>query len=205
MSMEGIRAGHAATREVALNQNEVALIGRVLEGRKDLFGDLLQPHYTSLRHLIRSKMANDPEAEDVVQETIIKAFTRLHQFRFEANFRTWLFRIAINKVLEWRRSSSARRVRTTFVASVEELNPADGAQSPLEQCERGEMARRLQYAVAKLPEPYRVAVQLMDFEGLSTSETADLLRLSVPAVKARHHRARLQLIRDFSSLRRAWR
>ena len=190
------------TREVALNQNEMALIGRVLEGRRDLFGDLLQPHYTPLRHLIRSRMANDPEAEDVIQETIIKAFTRLHQFRFEANFRTWLFRIAINKVLEWQRSNSARRVRTIFVASVEEMNIADRAESPLEEYERGEMASQLQYAVAKLPEPYRVAVQLMDFEGLSTSETADLLRLSVPAVKARHHRARLQLIRNFSSSRR---
>jgi sigma-70-like protein len=88
-----------ATGEYRSSQEESLLIGQILEGRKDLFGDLLQPHLTAVLRLVRAKMRNDSEADDVIQQTILKAFTRLEQFRFEASFKTWLIRIAIREVL----------------------------------------------------------------------------------------------------------
>ena len=79
---------------------ETVLIGQILVGRKELFDDLLEPHLTSLFRFVRSRMGSDSEAEDVIQVTILKAFTHLAKFRFEASFRSWLIRIAINEVAQ---------------------------------------------------------------------------------------------------------
>jgi RNA polymerase sigma-70 factor (ECF subfamily) len=178
------------------------LICEVLGGRKDLFGDLLQPHLTSLFHFVRAKMPSDSEADDIMQTTALKAFTRLDQFRFEATFRTWLMAIALNEILQWRR----RRVRSPFVildpAALSQLPIADPGASPLRECQRRETVELFHRALGKLPEKYQLVIRLRDLDDLSISETAQMLRLSVPAVKSRHHRARLQIVRFLAATRR---
>jgi RNA polymerase sigma factor (sigma-70 family) len=120
------------------SQEEARLICEVLEGRKDLFGDLLQPHLTSLLHFVRAKMRYDSEADDIIQTTVLKALTRLDQFRFEATFRTWLMAIALKEIQDWRR----RRVHSRFVildpAALSQLPIADQGASPLRECQRRE-------------------------------------------------------------------
>ena len=184
------------------SQEEARLICEVLEGRKDLFGDLLQPHLTSLFHFVRAKIRWDSEADDIIQTTALKAFTRLDQFRFEATFRTWLMSIALNEILQWRR----RHVRSRFVildpAGLSHLPIADPGASPLRECQRRETVGLFRRALAKLPAKYQLVIRLRDLEDRSISETAQLLRLSVSAVKSRHHRARRQIVRFLAATQR---
>jgi RNA polymerase sigma-70 factor (ECF subfamily) len=182
-----------AESRVRSSQEEALLIGQVLEGRQDLFCDLLRPHLPVLPRVVRAKMQNDPEAEDVVQPIVLKAFARLDRFRFEASFRTWLTRIAINEVLQWHRGPVASRFFALEQSALAELQIVDQAFSPLKEYERCETARLVRGALAKLPEDYRVMIRLRDLEGRSVAETARLLRLSVPAAKTRHYRARRNL------------
>ena len=192
-----------AESRVRSSQEEALMIGQVLEGRQDLFCDLLRPHLPVLSRVVRAKMRNDPEAEDVVQQIVLKVFASLDRFRFEASFRTWLTRIAINEVLQWHRGHVASRFLALDQSALAQLQIVDQAFSPLKEYERGETARLVRGALAKLPEDYQVMIRLRDLEGRSVAETARLLRLSVPAAKTRHYRARLQMLRFLAPWRAA--
>ena len=173
---------------------EGQLIAQIVAGRKDLFTALIEPHRAPLFRLIRAKVGNDSESDDVIQQTIFKAFTRLGQFRFEASFRTWLIRIALNEVVQWHRKRLSTRLLVLDNSALAQLPIADQAASPLKQCERREAAGLLRKAYAMLPEKYQVMIRLRDLEHLSIAEVAQQLSMSVAAVKTRHRRARLQMV-----------
>src|ERR1700689_3894396 len=80
---------------------EETLIDSALQGRHDAFGDLVQPYLTSLNRFARTRLRSDSEAEDVVQQTVLRAFSHLGQFRREASFKTWLCAIHLNEVIQW--------------------------------------------------------------------------------------------------------
>jgi RNA polymerase sigma-70 factor (ECF subfamily) len=185
------------------SREEGRLIAQILEGRRDLFGDLLHPHLTDLFRLVRVRMRYGPEADDVIQTTIVKAFTRLEQFHFEASFRCWLMGIAIHEVLQWHRRRAPARLLMLDPAALAQLQVPDKTASPLADCERREMAVFLHRALARLPEKYQAVIRLRDLEELSVRETAQLLQLSIPAVKTRHRRARLEMLRFLAATRRA--
>jgi RNA polymerase sigma-70 factor, ECF subfamily len=182
------------TAESRSIEEESLLIGQVLVGRRELFMDLLQPHLVLLSRLVRFQMHNDVETDDVVQQTILNAFARLNQFRFEARFRTWLLRIANNEVLQWRRRRVASKVVLLDRDGFLRLQLVDGALSPLREFERVETAGLFQGALSKLSSSYREMIRFRDLEGLSILETAEVLRVSINTVKTRHRRARLKMV-----------
>lgn len=181
------------------NEEEARLIRQILAGRQDRFADLFQPHMTALRRVVRTKMQDSSEIEDVVQQTLLKAFSRLQQFRFEASFRTWLIRIACNEVLQWRRNRVRSALPLLERGRIPETQIADDAVSPFKICERNEEVRWFYKAFVKLPQIYQAVIQQRDLEHRSISETAQFLRLTVPAVKTRHRRARLLMLRFLPS------
>jgi RNA polymerase sigma-70 factor (ECF subfamily) len=141
------------------------------------------------------------DAEDVLQETLLKAFLGLKDVREPRAIRTWLFRVAANQCLMKRRSEKHGQDRTL---SIEEFAPPgwetgqpvdipDWSGLPDEGAERAELREALEQALAEVPFDYRIVVVLRDVEGLSTEETADILGLRPSAVKMRLHRARLAL------------
>jgi RNA polymerase sigma-70 factor (ECF subfamily) len=150
-------------------------------------------------------MPQDPDAEDVVQQALIKAFHRLRQFRFEASFRTWVLQIATREVLQWRRRRRRWQAELLPVdgPEVRQLPAGDGAFSFHQESERQEARRLIDQALARMSAGYRVMVQLRDLEEFSISETARRLCMSIPAVKSRHRRARLQMARLLTAPRRA--
>jgi RNA polymerase sigma-70 factor (ECF subfamily) len=173
---------------------EAALIRKIVGGQRDLFGDLIAPHLTPLLRTVRATMGGHVEVDDIVQQTVLKAFTRLAQFRFEAGFRTWLIQIGLNEIRQWRRKhTSSPFVESTPAA---ELLFADQSDSPLIECQRNESSAQLSAALARLPEKYRNVIVLRDLEGLRVSEVAVRLGLTIPAVKTRHSRAR-QKVAEF--------
>ena len=172
-----------STREEAL------LIQQVLARQQDQFEDLVKPHMNFLAGLVRKRIRNDSEADDIIQETLLKAFTHLAQFRFESSFRTWLIQIAINEIRQrYRRKVPEVSIRDQFKL-------VDGSLSPLEEMEQQEAIERFHKALSRLPKTYRSVVRLRDMQEYSISEVAKLLHLSVAAVKTRYHRGRLLMMR----------
>jgi RNA polymerase sigma-70 factor (ECF subfamily) len=178
---------------------EAVLIREILAGRRDLFGDLIEPHLDAVWRTVRARMGNDPDIDDVVQQAVVKAFIHLEQFRFEAAFKTWLIRIASNEIMQtWR-----KRVRSAAVelSAVDAILAADAKDSPFSLCARCEAAGLVDTALATLPVKYRVVIRLRDVEERSITEVAEALCLTTAAVKSRHHRARLRMAKVISELR----
>lgn len=189
-------------KEQLSRQNDTRLIAQVLRGQNEAFAELLQPHLSVLFRFVQAKMRDDSEAEDIVQQTVFKAFTRLQQFRSEASFRTWLIQIAINEVRQWQRKRQASRTISIDQTQPERVKFADPSASPFQDCERHEMVQTLHRALSKLPEAYGLMIRLRDLRQLNIAETAGLLHLKISTVKTRHRRARLLMARLLAPMQR---
>ena len=143
------------------------------------------------------RLRNQSEAEDVVQQAVLQAFYNLGQFRREASFKTWLSKIASNEVIHLRRGRATAQVKPLYEALAGKL--ADPTSLPDMQIQQKEERERLHRALTRLPEKYRLVIQLRDLHELSTAATARSLCLSVGAVKTRHHRARKLLLRSLGA------
>jgi RNA polymerase sigma-70 factor, ECF subfamily len=172
------------------------LIDSALQGRTDAFADLVKPHLGSLTRFARMRLRNDWEAEDVVQQAVLQAFHNLGQFRREASFKTWLSRITSNEVIHLRRGKAIAPVKPLPGDVADRL--ADPSAPVDMQMQRRQETARLRRALTRLPEKYRLIIELRDLRELSVAATAQSLSLTVANVKTRHHRARKLLLRSYS-------
>jgi len=178
--------------------NEDALIVKILAGRAELFMALVGPHQRTVYATALSLLGNKDDAEDVVQNALLKAFSRLSQFRRESAFGTWLIQITINEVrMRWRRD---RRVEMISLGNTSDddatyvpMDFQDWREIPSEALERIEVRETLLKALASIAQRYREAFVLRDIQELSITETASVLGISRGAVKTRLRRARLML------------
>jgi len=151
-----------------------------------------------LQSLAYRMLGSRGDAEDVVQDAFLKAFQNLGQFQGQSKFYTWLVRIAVNEALmRLRRRRPERMVSLDEDVKTEEdsmpREVADWSPNPEQLYSQAELKDILSKTVQGLPPGFRTVFVLRDVEGLSTEETAEALSLSVPAVKSRLLRARLQL------------
>lgn len=170
---------------------ETSLISEICNGRKGEFATLIQPHLAILRSVINRMILDRFEAEDLVQQTLMKAYLGLPSFRSDSTFRTWLISIAVNEVGQYRRKRSHLPAAMKDFQTA--LSTVPGKDSFLEDLERRELAHRVRELVARLPRKYRIVIELQAFEGLSTADTARKLTLSVNGVKTRYLRARRRM------------
>jgi RNA polymerase sigma-70 factor (ECF subfamily) len=181
----------------ALSDEEV--VARVLAGDASLFEILMRRHNQRLFRAARAILADDAEAEDVMQEAYLRAFRELATFRGEARFATWLVRIACHEALA--RSQKRRRLvpiagGPATAGDIVRGNPPDppaATAGPDRELENRELRAVLQQAVEVLPDPLRTVFCLREIEGLSTEETADALGLTIENVRVRLHRAKRAL------------
>jgi RNA polymerase sigma-70 factor (ECF subfamily) len=181
-------------------EQENGLIRSALAGRQDAFEDLVRPHLTSLNRFARMRVHTDSDAEDVVQQAVLRALRHIHQFRGEASFKTWLSTIAFNEINHNRRARARAQVHPLYEVRAETL--ADPASSPEAQVQHSEEIEHLRQAVRRLPEKYRLMIQLRDLSELNIVETARVLSITVAAAKTRHHRARKLLVRSLRGAKR---
>jgi len=172
---------------------EGLLIDRTLQGCHDAFADLVQPHMKSLKRFARMRLRSESEVEDVVQQSVLQALDHLRHFRREASFRSWLGAIVSNEISLLRRVQSGSAVR--LLESSAAANMQDPSSLPDMHVHQRREAERLHRAMTRLPEKYRLLIQLRDLRELSIAETAQWLSLTAGAVKTRHHRARKLLRR----------
>jgi RNA polymerase sigma-70 factor (ECF subfamily) len=178
--------------------DETTLVARAREGDAGAFSELVRRYEGKIFRLAQHVTQNREDAEDVLQETFMKAYEHLDQFQGNSKFYTWIVRIAVNQAL-----MKLRRRRTDKSVSLDEAidtgedtvlrEIAAWDENPEERYTREELGKILDSAVQSLDSPYRSVFVLRDVDEVSTEETAEALGLSVPAVKSRLFRARLQL------------
>ena len=178
--------------------DESALLAKAREGDLTAFNELVNRYSRKIYRLAKHITQNDEDAEDVLQETFLKAFEHLSSFQGQSKFYTWIVRIAVNEsLMKLRKRKSDRTVPldepldTGEDTVVREI--AVWEDNPEQKYSREELAGILDEAVQNLKPAFRTVFVLRDIEELSTEETAEALGISVPAVKSRLLRARLQL------------
>ena len=181
-------------------QTDVELVEAVRGGDQAAYRFLVERYYRKIYSLALRLVRNAEDAEDVLQETFLSAYKALPNFKGQSAFGTWLYRIATNYGL-----MKLRGKKPVFV-SIDEpregeaptLELTDFSSNPLTEVLDSELREKMEVAIAALPDDMRTVFLLRDVEGLSNSEVAEILDLSVPAVKSRLHRTRLQLRENLS-------
>jgi len=178
--------------------DESALVAAAQQGGVEAFTSLVNRYERRIFRLARHITQSTEDAEDVLQETFLKAYEHLEDFQGNSRFYTWLVRIAVNQAL-----MKLRKRKGDATVSLDE--PIDTGEETVTRevavwdpnpeliYSREEMREILQNAIDSLPAAFRAVFALRDIEGLSTEETAAMLNLTIPAVKSRLLRARLRL------------
>lgn len=175
------------------------IVTRVLAGEKALFEVLVRRYNQRLYRVALGILGNDAEAEDVMQDAYVRAYTHLAQFAGEARFSTWLTRIAVYEALARARRRRRAVEMDAMPDRAKETLTISTEQNPEERAIGRDLQSVLETAIQALPEAYRVVVLLRDVEGLNTAEAAGCLGLSEPLVKVRLHRGRAMLRRDLAA------
>jgi len=169
------------------------------QDRGSVLEDIMRRHNRLLYRVVRNMVPSDAEAEDIVQETYVRAFTALDGFSGRGRISTWLVRIAINETLERRRKARVTEDIETVenVISISaRVAPGGLTQPPAtpeQTAARNEIRRYLESAIARLPEDQRAVFVLRGIQEFSTAETAEILDLPEATVKTRLHRAKGRL------------
>jgi RNA polymerase sigma-70 factor, ECF subfamily len=176
------------------------LVTRAQAGDTTAFDELVNRYADKVHRLTYKVLRHEEDAADALQDAFLSAYRNLPRFKGESTFSTWLYRVAMNAAL------MRLRKRREGMVSLEQpgdregvrapLQIADWARTPAEDLLNAELREALQRAVDALPEDLAKVFVLREWEGNSNAEVAEILEISIPAVKSRLHRARVAL-RDF--------
>jgi RNA polymerase sigma-70 factor (ECF subfamily) len=180
------------SRSATLTDEEI--VSRVLDGETPLFEVLMRRHNERVYRAARAILRDDREAEDVMQEAYVNAYTHLAQFDRRARFSTWLTKIAVHEALA--RARRRGRYEPLDDVSRETFMPTTPSPDPERQAFGRELGALIESAVDNLGDGYREVFMLRHVEGMSTAETADVLGVSEDVVKTRLTRARHAIRRD---------
>ncbi len=177
------------------------------EGRPEAFDRFVARFGPLILGFGRSLCGHRDDAEEVMQETLLKAYLSLKNLRDPAALKAWVYRVAANACMKMRRRGRFEPVRQLSLDDLVPTAGADGAPPqiadwsdlPLDRLLRGELASRVEQAILALPKEFRVVLVLRDREGLSTREVAGVLGIGEPLAKVRLHRARLALRKELDA------
>lgn len=182
-------------------EDDRALAEALIAGRPEAFEPFVERFGPLILGFGRRMCGQRADAEEVLQETLMKAYQSLQELRDPGALKTWVYRVAANACLKMRRRGKSAPKREI---SLEEVLPrageageppqiADWSDIPLDRLLQGELKSKLDEAILALPKDYRIVLVLRDQEGLGTREAAEILGISENLAKVRLHRARLAL------------
>ena len=182
------------------NDSEAVLIARVRDGDHEAFYDLVRPHERGIYLSALSILNNDADAEEVVQEAILKAFKAIGRFRGEAKFSTWIIQITMNEA-RMKLRKDRRHLYDSLDAPLKAEDEgdyiprdfADWREIPSEELENKRLREALRRALDALPPKYKQVLVLRDVEHLNIAESAKLIGITEASVKTRLLRARLMM------------
>jgi RNA polymerase sigma-70 factor (ECF subfamily) len=207
---ESIRnvAALVAADVVAAPGVDAALVSRAAQGDQDAFAQIMRRYNQRLYRLAVSVMGDASEAEDVLQESYVRAFYAFSTYSGAGSLAAWLARIVRNEAIDRVRSRDSRRSHIAIEADLgghseeDETNvahdPLQALTDPQALAANAELRRLLERAIQRLPEQFRTAFVLREVEGLSVEQTAEYLGIPSSTVKTRDHRAR-NLLRAYLS------
>jgi RNA polymerase sigma-70 factor (ECF subfamily) len=171
-------------------KTDVELVGEVKGGNRKSFSELVQRHQRSLLRLSLRFTKEQATAEDIVQESFIKAYQKIHLFEGRSSFKSWLYQIALNTARNRFRGKAFDLVQSSV--NVEDVPVAvdPGAETELLQAD---VKRRLRAEIERLPERQRMALSLRIFEDLSFKEIAQIMGCPYDTAKANYRHALLKL------------
>ena len=188
-------------------ESEEALVARARGGDVAAFGQLVERYQDALFNGIYRMVSRREDAEDIAQETFVRAFRAIKRFQARSSLYTWLYSIAVNLVISHRRKASTAAGRANPL-SLQQLHDAEGrpreldghTERPDEAAERHERHERVHEAIARLEPDHRAVLVLRDIEGFDCRTVAEVLGCPVGTVKSRLHRARLALKKHLKDL-----
>ena len=178
-----------------MSADDHRLIAECLQGDTAAFGVLVRRHQDRLYHTVYRMVDNADDAHDVVQEAFLNAYQSLESFKGDSLFFTWLYRIAVNTAISWKRK---RRVVVSIDAgrngepAVDPADPSDLSR-PGHALEQAEQERRIHNALARLSPEHRAVLVMKDMEGHKYEAMAEVLGVPIGTIRSRLHRARLEL------------
>jgi RNA polymerase sigma-70 factor, ECF subfamily len=179
--------------------DDAELVRRALSRDEAAVRAIMQANNRRLYRLARGILRNDAEAEDVVQDTYVRAFTHLEQFRGDSSLSTWLSRIAMNEAVGRLRRQKPGVEWSELEKSAPQAQiipfPLASSDDPEKSMAQREIQHVVEHAIDELPEPFRLVFITRVIEGMNVEETAEILGLKPETVKTRLHRAR-NLLRD---------
>jgi RNA polymerase sigma-70 factor (ECF subfamily) len=190
MADKPVNSASAGNREL-----DQILVERAQQGDKKAFGMLVEKYHRKLGRLLGRMIRDQAEVEDVVQESFIKAYRALHNFRGDSAFYTWLYRIGINTAKNYlvsmgRRPHVMQEVEIDDVENFEDGGEMRTMDTPETAMMTKQIAQTVNDTVASLPEELRTAITLREIEGLSYEEIATLMQCPIGTVRSRIFRAR---------------
>lgn len=185
------------------NRDDLQNINRFKEGDKASFEDIVLKYQDRIYNLCRHILGSAHDAEDAAQDTFIKAYQNLNSFRAEASFYTWLYRIAVNTCLDYKKRPFLESIFSGHGEGDDEfaLEPVSGEPSPEKLYESKQMGLILRKSLGKLSLKLRIPIVLKEVEGLSYEEIAQVLNVSIGTVKSRISRAREELKKSMKKIR----
>lgn len=206
-------AGEISTPQPDSTPSDLDLLRRCRDGDLEAFDEIVGRHQNRIYNLCCWRLGDADEAADAAQDTFVRAWKAIQQFRGDCAFSTWLHRIALNVTHD----AATRRSRAPLAfsslappatgntagdADADSIpDPSDPAEGPEQSAARRERRQAVRDALAQLPVHYRVVLVLFDMEGRSYEEAAALLELPLGTVKSRLNRARLALRRELEERR----
>jgi RNA polymerase sigma-70 factor, ECF subfamily len=172
------------------------IVARVIAGETELYEIIMRRYNQRLYRVARAILRNDAEAEDVMQDTYVRAFEHLGQFAARSRFSAWLTKIAVHEALGRVRDRSRLQELEAMSPKEAEGILVSVGDSPEQQASNTEMGHLLEDAILSLPEGYRTVLMMRDIEEMSTTETASALDLTEDNVKVRLHRGRAMLRKE---------
>jgi RNA polymerase sigma-70 factor, ECF subfamily len=175
-----------------------ALVTRAQAGETRAFDELVNRYADKVHRLAFKVLRHEEDAADALQDAFLSAYRNLGRFKGESTFSTWLYRIAMNAALMRLRKRREGMVSLDQTSAGEDgvrapLQIADWARTPAEEMLNSELRDALRRAVDALPEDLAAVFLLREWEDKSNAEVAEILEISIPAVKSRLHRARVAL------------
>lgn len=179
---------------MATTATDEELVQKAQQDDERAFGKLVERYESKVYSLAMKMLRNPEDAEDVLQDTFLRAYRGIKSFQGNSTFSTWIYRITANSALMRLRK---KQLPTVSIDDADEretpINIADWSPGPVEQLLTQETQKAMDEAIEALPPEFKQVFILRDVEELSNAEVAEILDLSVAAVKSRLHRARLKV------------
>ena len=174
--------------------NQAALLQRLREGDRSVFPEIVESTGSLVYNTALGIVQQEQDAEDITQEVFVTLYEKFSSFREEAKLSTWLYRITINKALDFEKKKKRKKngglLKKMFLGEEDDLPDFD---HPGVQLDKKENAKLLFHAIKKLPEQQRIAFTLQKLEGLGNQEIAVIMESTVNAVESLQNRARINL------------